>query len=113
MKFYLMSPKREDDKIIDWHGYEILYINKKPRIFNYVENCSYWFGGNINSEYFKWEEVSAQDILEIIEDMISHRSGNYYKQFALANDYTEEELKENMKKLKKFRDIVRKELNEL
>lgn len=109
MKFYLMRPKREDDKIIDWYSHEILYINKKPRIFNYVENCSYFFGGNINYEHYNWTEVSAQDVLEIIEEMIIHRNSNYYKQFALVNDCTEEELKEDMKALKKFRNLVKKE----
>lgn len=112
MKFYLMEPKREDDKIIDWYGHEILYINKKPRIFNYVNNRSYWFGVNINSEYFNWTEVSAQDILEIIEDMIIYRSVNWYKQTALVNGCTEDELKEDMKNLKKFRNLVRKEIND-
>lgn len=110
MKFYLMRPKREDDKIIDWYGHEILYINKKPRIFNYVENSSYWFGGNLNSEYYKWTEVQAREILEIIEEMIIHRSSSYYKQFALRNDCTEEELQIGIKSLKKFRNLVKKEI---
>lgn len=109
MKFYLMRPKREDDKIIDCYGHEILYINKKPRIFNYVENCSYWFSGNINSEHYNWTEVTAQEILEIIEEMIRYRSSNYYKQLTLVNDCTEEKLKEGMKSLKKFRNLIKKE----
>ena len=43
MKFYLMIVKRTD--ILEYYGHEILYINKRPMIYNYVECCSYKFGG--------------------------------------------------------------------
>lgn len=106
MKYYLMKIKRTEDKIDDWYGHEILYINKNPMIFNYVENCSYTFGGDLNAEYSKWTEISADELLEIIDDMIQHRNTVYYKKFARVNDITDEELKCNMKNLKKFRAKV-------
>lgn len=106
MKYYLMKVKRTEGKIDDWYGHEILYINKKPMIFNYVSNESYTFGGNLDSEHFKWTEVSADELLEIIDDMIQHRNTEYYKRFARANEITDEELNYNMKNLKKFRAKV-------
>ena len=106
MKYYLMKVKRIDNKIDNWYGHEILYINKRPMIFNYVENRSYSFGGNLNSEYFKWTEVTADEILEILDELMEHRNTEYYKNFAKVNGITIEELNKDMKNLKKFRATV-------
>lgn len=106
MKFYLMRVKRTD--ILEYYGHEILYINKRPMIYNYVECCSYIFGGNINSEYTKWSEVTKEEILEVLNEIILDRSSSYHKKWSEINGISLEEQEKDLKSLKKFRNKINK-----
>ena len=104
MKFYLMRVKRTD--ILEYYGHEILYINKRPMIYNYVECCSYKFGGNIDSENLKWTEVSKEEILEVLDKIIIDRSSSYHKRWSEINGISLEEQEKDLKSLKKFRNKI-------
>lgn len=104
MKFYLMRVKRTD--ILEYYGCEILYINKKPRIFNYVECCSYHFGGDINSEYSKWTEVTKEELLEVLDEIITDRSSAYHKKWLQINGMSLDKHEKDLKMLKKFRNKI-------
>ena len=107
MKFYLMRVKRTD--ILEYYGHEILYINKRPMIYNYVECCSYNFGGNIDSEYYNWSEVSKEEILQILDEIIIDRSSSYHKRWSEINGISFEEQEKDLKSLNKFGNKISKE----
>ncbi len=106
MKFYLMRVKRTD--ILEYFGHEILYINKRPMIYNYIECCSYKFGRKINSEYKEWEwsEVTKAEILEILNEIITYRSSSYYKKWSEINGISTGDQEKDLKSLKKFRNKI-------
>ena len=106
MKFYLMRVKRTDT--LEYYGHEILYINKRPMIYNYIECCSYKFGGNINSEHYKWTEVSKGELLEVLDEIVTVRSSEYHKKWSEINGISLEEQEKDLKGLKKFRNKINK-----
>ena len=106
MKFYLMRVKRTD--ILEYYGHEILYINKRPMIYNYIECCSYKFGGNIDSEYLKWSEVTKEEILQILDEIITDRSSAWHRKFSEVNGISIEDQEKDLKSLKKFRNKINK-----
>lgn len=109
MKFYLRKIKREDT--LEIYGDEILYINKNPMIYNYVRCCSYKFVGNINSEHTKWMEVSNEEILEFMNDIISYRSSDWYKKVLEANGVSMLKYKKELKSLNNFKNKIINEMS--
>lgn len=83
-------------------------INKQSMIYNYIECCSYRFGGNINSEHYTWSEVSKEEILEILDEIIIDRSSKYYKKWVEVNGISLEKYEKDLVSLKKFRNKINK-----